>query len=60
MPPPGSAPIREIVRRVLVSRRAWVAVATYEGREVIRICVTHGEVALRDVDELVSALQAAC
>jgi len=59
VPPPGSAPIREIVRRVLASRRAWVAVATYEGREVIRICVTHGEVSLTDVEELVAALQAA-
>jgi glutamate/tyrosine decarboxylase-like PLP-dependent enzyme len=59
VPPPGSAPIREIVRRVLASGRAWVAVTTFEGREVVRVCVTHGEVALADVEELVAALQAA-
>lgn len=59
VPPPGSANIREIVRRVLASRRAWVAVTTYAGREVIRICVTHGETALEDVEELVAALRAA-
>jgi len=59
VPPPGSAKVREIVRRVLASGRAWVAVATYEGREVIRVCVTHGETSPGDVEELVAALQVA-
>jgi aromatic-L-amino-acid/L-tryptophan decarboxylase len=59
VPPPGSAPVRELVRRVLASRRAWVAAATFEGRAVVRICVTHGETAPGDVEELVAALQAA-
>jgi len=59
LPPAGSAPVREIVRRVLASSRAWVAVAKLEGREVVRICATHGETAITDVDELVSALEAA-
>jgi aromatic-L-amino-acid/L-tryptophan decarboxylase len=58
-PPAGSAPIREIVRRVLAEGRAWVAVAKLEGREVIRICATHGEATLADVDALVTALDAA-
>src|ERR1700728_5473696 len=35
--PAGSAPIREIVRRVLASGRAWVAATSFEGREVVRI-----------------------
>ncbi len=58
-PPGGSAPIREVARRVLASGRAWVAVAKLEGREVIRICATHGEATVADVDELVAALDAA-
>jgi glutamate/tyrosine decarboxylase-like PLP-dependent enzyme len=59
VPPPESPAIREIARRVLASGRAWVAVAQFQGSEVIRICATHGETTLRDVDELVSALEAA-
>ncbi len=58
-PPAGFPPIREVARRVLGSGRAWVAASTFEGREVIRICVTHGETSLRDVDTLVSVLCAA-
>jgi glutamate/tyrosine decarboxylase-like PLP-dependent enzyme len=57
-PPAGYPAIRDIVRRVLDSGRAWVAVSKYEGREVVRVCVTHGEVCVADVDELVSALEA--
>jgi glutamate/tyrosine decarboxylase-like PLP-dependent enzyme len=59
LPPVGSAPIREIVRKVLASNRAWAAVAKLEGREVVRICATHGETTVADVEELVSALEAA-
>jgi glutamate/tyrosine decarboxylase-like PLP-dependent enzyme len=58
IPPPGYPAIREIVKRVLASGRAWVAVAKTEGREVIRVCVTHGETSLADVEELVGALEA--
>ncbi|HEU5443306.1 MAG TPA: pyridoxal-dependent decarboxylase [Steroidobacteraceae bacterium] len=58
-PPAGSAPAREIVRKVLASGRAWVGVARYEGDEVVRICATHGEATIADVDELVAALEAA-
>ena len=57
-PPPGYPAIRDIVRRVLDSGRAWVAVSKLEGREVVRICVTHGEVSAADVEELVAALEA--
>ena len=59
VPPAGSATVRDIVQRLLASGRAWAAVATFEGRSVIRICATHGEISLDDIEELVGALQAA-
>ncbi len=59
VPPPGFPPIREIVRRVLASGRAWVAATTFAGQEVVRICATHGEIAVADIDELVGSLNAA-
>jgi glutamate/tyrosine decarboxylase-like PLP-dependent enzyme len=59
VPPPGCAPIREIVRRVLASGRAWVAATRFAGEEVVRICATHGEIAAADIDALVEALNAA-
>jgi glutamate/tyrosine decarboxylase-like PLP-dependent enzyme len=59
VPPAELGEIRDIVRNLLSSGRAWVARATFEGREVIRICATHGETTLADVDELVNALHAA-
>ncbi|HEY2037481.1 MAG TPA: pyridoxal-dependent decarboxylase, partial [Steroidobacteraceae bacterium] len=59
LPPAGSAPVREIVRKLLASGRAWAAVAKLEGREVVRLCATHGEISSADIDELVAALDAA-
>lgn len=56
LPPEGSPPVREIVRKVLTSSRAWVAVAKLEGRDVVRICATHGETTIADIEELVAAL----
>jgi glutamate/tyrosine decarboxylase-like PLP-dependent enzyme len=58
-PPAGSAPVRDIVSRVVGSGRAWVSVAAYEGREVVRACVTHGETSEDDVAMLIAALEAA-
>jgi len=58
-PPPGLGDPRSIVGRVLASGRAWVAAAKFEGREVIRACVTSGETTPDDVTGLVSALHAA-
>jgi glutamate/tyrosine decarboxylase-like PLP-dependent enzyme len=58
-PPPGAVEIRTIVGRVLASGRAWVSVANFEGRQVIRACVTHGETTQDDVVELVDALDIA-
>jgi glutamate/tyrosine decarboxylase-like PLP-dependent enzyme len=59
VPPAGSPAIRDVVRQVLESGRAWVAATTYGGREVLRICATHGETTVADVEELVAALTAA-
>jgi hypothetical protein len=50
--------VRGIVSRLLGSGRAWVARTKFEGREVVRICATHGETSLADVEELVSGLNA--
>jgi aromatic-L-amino-acid/L-tryptophan decarboxylase len=55
-PPPGFDAVRSIVDRLVGSGRAWVSVATFEGRNVIRACVTHGETTPRDIAELVTAL----
>jgi len=58
-PPPGSADLRSIVGRALAAGRAWVSVAAFEGRDVIRACVTHGETTVDEVGVLVDALTAA-
>jgi glutamate/tyrosine decarboxylase-like PLP-dependent enzyme len=56
VPPADLGDVRALVRRVVVSGRAWVAPTTFEGRDVVRICVTNGETSLADVDALVAAL----
>jgi glutamate/tyrosine decarboxylase-like PLP-dependent enzyme len=59
VPPRELGDVRALVRRVVSSGRAWVAPTTYEGRDVVRICATHGETSDADVEELVAALNAA-
>jgi glutamate/tyrosine decarboxylase-like PLP-dependent enzyme len=56
VPPAGSAAVRTLVESVVASGRAWVAATRFEGRDVVRICATHGESGEVDVDELVAAL----
>jgi glutamate/tyrosine decarboxylase-like PLP-dependent enzyme len=58
-PPPGCGEARSIVSRVVTSGCAWISTATFEGREIIRACVTHGETTAEDITELVNALEAA-
>jgi glutamate/tyrosine decarboxylase-like PLP-dependent enzyme len=58
-PPSASGSARKIVNHVLASGRAWIAVTPFEGKDVIRACVTHGETTPDHVRELVSALHAA-
>jgi len=59
-PPPDAADARTLASRVLASGRAWIAVAKYEGLDVIRICLTHGEATMDDIRELTDALTNAC
>lgn len=59
VPPAGAPSPREIVRRVLASGRAWVAATRFESHDAVRICVTHGETSMDDVDALVEALEVA-
>ena len=58
-PPAGSTAVRKIVERVVASGRAWIAPTRFEGRDVVRICATHGESSELDIAELVAALQSA-
>lgn len=58
-PPPGHGEVRSIVNRVVASGLAWISVATFERREIIRACVTNGLTTPDDIDELADALQAA-
>ena len=56
LPPAALGEPRPIVERVLKSGRAWVSLARFEERDVIRICVTHGETSDADIAILVEAL----
>ena len=58
VPPAELGDVRALVRRVVVSGRAWVAPATLEGQDVVRICATNGETTIEDMDALVQALNA--
>ncbi len=55
-PPRGCGDVRTIVKKVLASGKAWIAAAKFEGEDVIRACVTHGETTINDVHELVVVL----
>jgi len=54
--PPEPALVRTIVSQVVASGCAWVSVAAFEDREVIRACVTSGLTTDEDVGSLVTAL----
>ena len=56
---PSAGSASSVVDRVLRSGRAWVSVARFEGREVVRACVTNGRTRPEDVTVLADALQAA-
>lgn len=58
-PPAGSCDVPTLAARVLAGGRAWVAAANFEGRKVIRICLTHGEAGPDDMRILVDALESA-
>lgn len=56
-PPAGSADPRTIAGRVQASGRAYVSVASFEGSEVVRACVTHGATSDEDIAILIGALE---
>ena len=56
VPPAAVGEARAVVERVLKSGRAWVSLARFEERDVVRICVTHGETSAADVSILVETL----
>jgi hypothetical protein len=56
VPPAELGPVRDLVRRVVASGRAWVAPTTFEGRDVVRICATSGETTIDDVNALIAVL----
>jgi glutamate/tyrosine decarboxylase-like PLP-dependent enzyme len=58
-PPAASCDVPTLAARVLAGGRAWVAAANYEGRKVLRICLTHGEADGGDMRVLADALEAA-
>jgi glutamate/tyrosine decarboxylase-like PLP-dependent enzyme len=56
VPPATLGNPQAVVERVLKSGRAWVSLAHFEERDVVRICVTHGETADEDLSILVETL----
>ena len=58
VPPARLGEPKTVVARAVASGRAWVALARLEEREVIRICVTHGETSDEDLAILVETLNA--
>jgi glutamate/tyrosine decarboxylase-like PLP-dependent enzyme len=55
-PPPRFGDARSIVDNILSSGRVWAGLAMFEGRDVVRTCVTNGETTREDITELVNAL----
>ena len=58
VPPRRLGEPKAVVARVLASGRAWVSLGRFEERDVIRICVTHGETSDADLAILVDTLNA--
>ncbi len=58
-PPDHARPVRDIVASVLASGGAFVSVARFEGRDVLRACVTNGETTAADIDAVAALLDEA-
>ena len=56
VPPASRGAVRPLVARIVASGRAWVSTASFEGRDVLRACLTNGETTETDVMALVQAL----
>jgi aromatic-L-amino-acid decarboxylase len=59
VPPAGAPAPRALVGNLLASGEAWVSVATFEGQEVVRACVSNGMSTAADITRLLDALRTA-
>ncbi len=57
VPPFPHLPVRDIAEAIIASGEAWIAAASFEGRDVIRICVTNGQTDNGDIEALVELLR---
>jgi glutamate/tyrosine decarboxylase-like PLP-dependent enzyme len=57
LPPAPYRPVREIAAAIVASGEAWIAAATFEGHDVIRICITNGQTSDDDIKALVELMQ---
>lgn len=55
-PPEGFKPVQQIVEEIVASGQFWISATSFEGEEVIRICVPNGRTETRDIDALVEVL----
>ncbi len=55
-PPTGAGPVEDHVERIVANGQSWVSIARFEGRAVMRACVTNGRTTKTDVDQLVRLL----
>lgn len=56
VPPEGHEAVDRHVERVLSSGRFWISRAIFEGRPVLRACVTNGRTSAEDIDALIALL----
>ena len=55
-PPAEAPPAGAIARAAVASNQAWVSVARFAGREVVRVCVTNGQTTPDDILALAGLL----
>ena len=58
-PPPGSHPAATVARAVVASNLAWVSTASFQGRDVVRACITNGQTTPADIMALADLLHRA-
>ncbi len=59
VPPYGAPPPDVLVQRVSEAGRVWVSHTRFEGRPVIRACITNGRSTVADIEALVGELERA-
>jgi glutamate/tyrosine decarboxylase-like PLP-dependent enzyme len=58
-PPAGAQSARALAAEVVASGAAWISSAVFQGRDVVRICITNGQTTPGDVLALASLLSVA-